>query len=110
MSQGQGQDWNGAGGGTPGYQEQHPPAPAYPQGYPSGGAAPVPAFGTAGMAVPAGMYYDAESGLTLPNGTELASHGRRIGAYFLAGLLWIVTLFIGYAIWGLITWKDGRTP
>ena len=62
------------------------------------------------MPVPEGMYFDAASGLTLPNGTELASHGRRIGAYFLAGLLWIVTLIIGYAIWGLITWKRGRTP
>jgi uncharacterized RDD family membrane protein YckC len=63
-----------------------------------------------GMPVPAGMYFDAASGLTLPNGTELASHGRRIGAYFLAGVLWIVTLIIGYAIWGLVTWGRGRTP
>jgi hypothetical protein len=60
--------------------------------------------------VPAGMYYDQKSMLTLPDGTELASHGRRVGAYFLAGLLWIVTLVIGYAIWGLVTWGKGRTP
>jgi uncharacterized RDD family membrane protein YckC len=71
-----------------------------------------PGYGMPGMApqVPPGMYYDQASGLTLPNGTELASVGLRIGAYFLAAVLWTVTLFIGYAIWGLITWSDGRTP
>jgi uncharacterized RDD family membrane protein YckC len=56
------------------------------------------------------MRYDPVSELALPNGTELASHGRRIGAYFLAIPLSIVTLFIGYAIWGLIVWSRGQTP
>jgi uncharacterized RDD family membrane protein YckC len=102
----QGQDWNTP--GAPDYQPQPPTVPGYPQG----GLPPAPAVAVPGMGmpVPMGMYYDEASGLTLPNGTELASHGRRIGAYFLAALLWIVTLFIGYAIWGLITWSDGRTP
>jgi uncharacterized RDD family membrane protein YckC len=36
--------------------------------------------------------------------------GRRIGAYFLAFPLWLVTLGIGYAIWGLIAWGNGTTP
>jgi uncharacterized RDD family membrane protein YckC len=92
---------------VPPYQQ-----PAWPNDGP-GGIAPAPGLMMPGMAVapvPDGMYYDAATGLTLPNGTELASHGRRIGAYFLAGLLWIVTLVIGYAIWGLITWGKGRTP
>ena len=33
-------------------------------------------------------------------GTQLASPGRRIGAFFLTIPLAIVTLFIGYIIWG----------
>jgi uncharacterized RDD family membrane protein YckC len=60
--------------------------------------------------VPPGFYYDQTSGLTLPQGTELASVGRRIGAYFLAIPLAIVTLGIGYLIWGLIVWGKGQSP
>jgi uncharacterized RDD family membrane protein YckC len=56
------------------------------------------------------MYLDHESGLLLPDGTQLASVGRRIGAYFLAIPLAIVTLGIGYIIWGLIVWGNGQTP
>ena len=77
-------------------------------------APPLPTEGTyQGYGVPAappGMYYDPESGLTLPQGVQLASHGRRIGAYFLAIPLAIVTLVIGYIIWGLIVWSRGQTP
>jgi uncharacterized RDD family membrane protein YckC len=36
--------------------------------------------------------------------------GRRIGAFFLAIPLAIVTLGIGYLIWGLIVWGSGQTP
>ncbi|HEY5170654.1 MAG TPA: RDD family protein [Acidimicrobiia bacterium] len=59
---------------------------------------------------PAGMYFDPASGLLLPNGVQLASIGRRIGAWFLAIPLAIVTLGIGYVIWGLIVWGRGQTP
>lgn len=48
--------------------------------------------------------------IVLPAGVELASHGRRIGAYFLAIPLAIVTLGIGYVIWGLIAWSKGTSP
>jgi uncharacterized RDD family membrane protein YckC len=41
---------------------------------------------------------------------QLASIGRRVGAYFLAIPLSIVTLGIGYIIWGLIVWPRGQTP
>jgi RDD family len=34
------------------------------------------------------MYLDQASGLVLPQRTQLASDGRRIGAYFLSPLLW----------------------
>ena len=78
------------------------PAPPVPAGY---GYGQYPA-----VAVPQGMYVDQMSGLLLPDGTELASVGRRIGAYFLAIPLWIVTLGIGYIIWGLIAWGNGQTP
>ena len=41
------------------------------------------------------MYFDPASGVLLPEGVVLASVGRRIGAWFLAIPLVIVTLFIG---------------
>ena len=78
------------------------PAPPVPAGY---GYGQYPA-----VAVPQGMYIDQMSGLLLPEGTELASVGRRIGAYFLAIPLAIITLGIGYIIWGLIVWGNGQTP
>ena len=78
------------------------PAPPVPAGY---GYGQYPA-----AAVPQGMYFDEASGLMMPDGTQLASVGRRIGAYFLAIPLAIVTLGIGYIIWGLIVWGNGQTP
>jgi uncharacterized RDD family membrane protein YckC len=59
---------------------------------------------------PAGLYADPNSGLFIPQGTTLASNGRRIGAFFLSYVLVIVTLVIGYIIWGLIVWGKGQTP
>jgi uncharacterized RDD family membrane protein YckC len=86
---------------------QQPP-PGFPQ------APPVPAgygYGQpGGQPVPAGMYLDQQSGLMLPQGTVLANSGRRIGAFFLAIPLAIITLGIGYLIWGLIVWGNGQTP
>ena len=94
-----------------------PQMPPPPQGPPAGQyypPAPAPGtdygYGQPAAAVPAGMYYDPATGLTLPVGTTLAPVGRRIGAYFLAIPLWIVTLGIGYLIWGLIVWGRGTTP
>ena len=77
-------------------------APPYASGPP--GAPPMPPYGGGGT------YLDPQSGLVLPNGLPLASHGRRIGAFFLAIPLTIVTLGIGYVIWGLILWPRGQTP
>jgi uncharacterized RDD family membrane protein YckC len=56
------------------------------------------------------MYVDTSTGLILPQGVVLAPVGRRIGAWFLAIPLSIVTLGIGYIIWGLILWPKGTTP
>ena len=46
----------------------------------------------------------------LPPGVQLAPVGRRIGAFFLAIPLSIVTLGIGYLIWGLVVWGKGTSP
>ncbi len=92
------------------YGQPYAPQP----GQPFTPAPPVPAEYGYGQypaaAVPGGMYFDQMSGLVLPNGTQLASVGRRIGAWFLAIPLVIVTLGIGYIIWGLIAWGNGQTP
>jgi uncharacterized RDD family membrane protein YckC len=93
---------------------QFPPPPDQPPPVGSGyqPAPPPPAgygYGEAGAVAP-GMYFDPGSGLTLPQGTELASQGRRIGAFFLAIPLSIVTLGIGYLIWGAIVWARGTSP
>jgi uncharacterized RDD family membrane protein YckC len=89
-------------GGPPPQPGYMPPAPPIPAGYGYGQPG--------GMVVPPGMYFDQASGLMLPQGVELASSGRRIGAYFLAIPLAIVTLGIGYVIRGLIVWANGQTP
>ncbi|HUC06334.1 MAG TPA: RDD family protein [Acidimicrobiales bacterium] len=62
------------------------------------------------MAVPPGMYYEPRSGLMIPDGVVLAGTGRRIGAWFLSILLFIVTLGIGFIVWGLILWGRGQSP
>lgn len=46
----------------------------------------------------------------LPPGVKVASIGRRFGSYLLGALLVIVTLGIGYVIWDLVVWSEGRTP
>lgn len=69
---------------------------------------PGPVWGYPG--VPAGMYVDPATSLILPQGVELASVGRRIGSWFLAIPLFLVTLGIGYVIWSLLAWGRGQTP
>jgi uncharacterized RDD family membrane protein YckC len=66
--------------------------------------------GYAGPPIPPGCYFDPQSGVVLPQGVPLAGVGRRIGAWFLSIPLAIVTLGIGYLIWGLIVWPRGQTP
>ena len=84
-----------------------PPQAGY---YPPAPPVPMAAYGQPNVAALPGMYYDPNSGLQIPDQTELASVARRIGAYFLAIPLIIVTLGIGYIIWGLIVWSRGQTP
>jgi uncharacterized RDD family membrane protein YckC len=40
----------------------------------------------------------------------LSSPWKRFGAWWLDRLLMVVTLGIGWIIWSLVIWKDGRTP
>jgi uncharacterized RDD family membrane protein YckC len=121
QNQGYGQNYGqgqpGYGQGQPGYgqDQSYGQGQLYGQGAQGYAAAPpVPAgYGFNQVqpgAVPPGMFFDQESGLMLPQGTELASVGRRIGAWFLAFPLAIITLGIGYVIWGLIVWGNGQTP
>jgi uncharacterized RDD family membrane protein YckC len=56
------------------------------------------------------MYVDPTSGLPLPQGVQLATPGRRIGAWFLSIVLSVVTLGIGYLVWGAIVWAKGTSP
>ncbi|HEY7010559.1 MAG TPA: RDD family protein [Jatrophihabitantaceae bacterium] len=100
-------------GPPPGQQYGSPPPGqqfAPPPGQPYGGYPAAPAYSQPPPRDPQGRIFDPASGLYLPPGVELASHGRRIGAYFLAIPLAIVTLVIGYVIWGLIVWARGTTP
>jgi len=104
-------DWNTPGPAQTTQQPQYGQPPEFGQVDPQSMTAPG-GYGAPGMPpqVPLGMYHDQVSGLVIPDGTTLAPVGRRIGAYFLAGLLSIVTLVIGYLIWGAIVWSKGQTP
>jgi uncharacterized RDD family membrane protein YckC len=100
-----------------GYGQPYGQQPGEAYGQPSGPAyTPAPpvsaehGYGQYPNIVPQGMYFDPLSGLNLPGGTQLASVGRRIGAYFLSIPLFIGTLGIGYVIWGVIVWGRGQTP
>jgi uncharacterized RDD family membrane protein YckC len=91
-----------------------PTVPSFPQAPPVPAPAPASEYGYgygqfAGQSLPAGTQLQ-QSGLVLPAGVELASTGRRIGAYLLAIPLAIITLGIGYLVWGLIIWRKGQTP
>jgi uncharacterized RDD family membrane protein YckC len=102
------------GGPPPGGAQSFGPPPGQPQGPPPGqppGQYPAaPQYQQQAQLDQRGYVLDYESGLYIPPGTELASHGRRIGAYFLAIPLFIVTLGIGYIVWGLILWTEGTSP
>lgn len=40
----------------------------------------------------------------------VSSVGKRLVAYFLEALLIVVTFFVGWLIWSLVTWSKGQTP
>ncbi len=48
--------------------------------------------------------------LIVPAGYELATARRRVASFFLSLVLVVVTLGIGYVVWGVIAWRKGRTP
>jgi uncharacterized RDD family membrane protein YckC len=75
-----------------------PPAPAW---------TPPPAVYVAPQPVKVERLADE---LIIPAGYELASARRRVASFFLGLVLLVITLGIGYAIWGVIAWRKGRTP
>jgi hypothetical protein len=48
--------------------------------------------------------------LGLPTGVRLSGPGKRLLAQLLEGVLFLVTLGIGWAVWTLIVWARGTTP
>jgi uncharacterized RDD family membrane protein YckC len=62
-----------------------------------------PAYGAAPQ--PTGGLIQAD-----PGGAPISTGGRRFAAFLLEILLSIVTLGIGWLIWSLIVWGDGKTP
>ncbi len=46
----------------------------------------------------------------LPRGVVLASPARRLGGYLMEGVLFVVTLGIGYLIWWVVVLGRGQTP
>lgn len=81
-----------------------PPAlvPAAPATVP-----PVPAAAAAPTAAPAGV--DPVLAM-LPAGVTLAPVGKKFGAALLDGLFMMLTLYIGWLIWGAIVAGKGQTP
>ncbi|PZS20018.1 MAG: hypothetical protein DLM57_02560 [Pseudonocardiales bacterium] len=75
----------------------------YPAAPPAQGNYPVSAGSGGSPATTPGLP-------PLPQGTELATAGKRIGTYLLELVLAVVTLGIGYLIWTLIVWAKGQTP
>ncbi len=94
-------------GGTTPWPPSPPNVPPYVPSAPASYSAPPASY-------PAPAGYDMPPPIkgvpTLPPGVTLAPAGRRIGAYFLSILLVIVTLVIGYVVWGLILWRRGTSP
>ena len=87
-----------------------PYAPSQPV-HPYGGyepGYPVHPHGQGGH--PIAPWGSPESFLGLPDGVVIASVGRRIGAGLLALPLCLLTLGIGYLVWGLIVWGKGTSP
>jgi uncharacterized RDD family membrane protein YckC len=45
-----------------------------------------------------------------PGALQLSTPGKRFGAMLLEGLLFVVTLGIGWFVWWIIAWGKGQTP
>jgi uncharacterized RDD family membrane protein YckC len=102
----------------PTYGAPYPQPPAYGQPvsaspYPSYGqpvsGAPQPAHGAVVPYAQSAMSPYAQP-YAQRQDFALVSAGGRLGAVLLDGLLIVVTFWIGWMVWTLITWSDGQTP
>ena len=98
--------------GEPTYGAPYPPPPPQTYGQPQT-YGPPPAYGQAlqpyqAAAVP--VPYPHPYPVAPAGGYHLVSAGGRLGASLLDLLLAVVTLWIGWFIWAMITWSDGQTP
>jgi hypothetical protein len=71
-------------------------------------ARPCPSCGREWGAGISCQFCDQVEGLA--TGVHLSSSARRFGAHMLEGVLFIVTLGVGWLIWQLIVAKDGQSP
>jgi hypothetical protein len=46
----------------------------------------------------------------MPEGRTASSFGRRLEAFAVGLLLFVVTLGIGWLVWSVVEWPNGRTP
>jgi uncharacterized RDD family membrane protein YckC len=90
-----------------------PPAPPPGQPYAEHVSAPPHAYGMPQQTTRADLqpYTPPLSyGQPYPVAGQLVSPGGRLGAALVDALLMLVTLYIGWIIWSVITWSDAQTP
>jgi uncharacterized RDD family membrane protein YckC len=96
-------------------KNDHPfatPAPAMPQQTSGAGIQPYyPATAPTHYARPhAPAPYTNPYAIPPATQYSLVSAGGRFGALLLDGLLILITLWIGWFVWAMITWADGQSP
>jgi uncharacterized RDD family membrane protein YckC len=63
-----------------------------------------------GGAMPPAPFYQPAQATPLPPGVVVSTPGKRLGAFALDLLLFVVTLGIGYVVWWFIMFQFSQTP
>lgn len=72
--------------------------------------APPPPPPPPGGVMPPGPAYRPAQATPLPPGVVISTPGKRLGAFALDLLLFVVTLGIGYVVWWFIMFQYSQTP